>query len=211
VTLANFHETVKGALRRGSSQDTIIPTFTRLAAKWLEQNYTFSYMWRTLEIELDPEADTPNFVEFDDEVKVVEFMRVRYDSESDASSEFGYILAAPSREFTSIATGTPGYYWLENDGVWFDAVVDEATTVEMRAALYTDWPTDTSANPTLLRRYENVLLARTMIVAATHLKDNDMKATWADMFQNEISAALVAEEEGKRAEDSPVMRYSGLG
>lgn len=210
MNLGQFHAQVSSAIRRGTSVDALIPGWTELAAKWLEQNYTYKYMWRTLELTLDPESESPRFVQFDDTVKSVDFLRMTVANEDGSTSLYSLTPAQP-RDFVSFDVGVPQHYWLDEDGLWVDATVTEAITLELRAALYTQWPTDTNAEPTLLKRYYNALLSRTMLEAATHLKDEAMKTLWADLFASHNQAALVAEEEFKRADDNPVMEYTGLG
>jgi hypothetical protein len=63
MNLETFHGDISGALRRGSSLDTLIPSTTRQAALWLEQNYTFRYMKRFGRVTINPTATAPERIE----------------------------------------------------------------------------------------------------------------------------------------------------
>lgn len=209
MTLATFHADIKSALRRGSSVDSDIPGWVADAALWLEQNYSFGYMERTLTAALDPLSSDPNLVDVEDRVKSIKFVRALAREPSDPTVGFRYLEKVSADQVSSVDLGDPSYYWIEGqNNIWLDAKVQQTLTVQVGGTIYTDWPTSTSANPTLLRYYPNLLKAQTLIEAAIDLKDERMAAAYDAKFQRALQAALVAEEEGKR-EDTSV--WMGMG
>lgn len=206
MTLATFYSAVSASLRRGASSDVLIPGWAANAASWLEQNYTFGYMKRTESFTLEPDAATPNLLEIEDRLKTIEFVRARG---RENSNTFGYLTKVGPEEVASLDESDPSYYWRDGpDKIYFDANVQTALTLEIRAAWYTDWPSSDTATPTLLRFYPNLLQAQTLIEAAIDLKDERMAAAYDAKFQRALQAVLVAEEEDKRVDAAPVMRYA---
>lgn len=206
MTLLLFYAEVSRAIRRGTSVDTLIPDWASNAALWLEQNYTFQYMKRTLDTELDPLAADPNLITLEDRVKKVEFVRARSRQNADV---FGYLQKVEAGQIASIDEGDPSYYWMDGmEEIWLDAKVQTALTMQVRGAFYTDWPTDTAAVPSLLRYYKNLLKAQTLIESAIDLKDERMVQAYNIQFERALTAVLVAEEEFARENTEVIMRYA---
>jgi hypothetical protein len=205
MNLAAFYADVQASLRRGNSTADLIPGWAEDAALWLEQNYSFAYMKRTLSVVLDPLAADANLIDIEDRLKAVRFIRRVYVSGS--MSSYGYLEKVEPGEISSIDLGAPSYYWLEGmNNIWLDSKVQELLTVEVGGIVYTDWPLDETATPTLLRYYKNLLKAQTLIEAAIDLKDDRMLAAYESKFQRAIAAVLVAEEESARLDTDAQMR-----
>lgn len=207
MPLSTFYADVSATLRRGSSSDSLIPDWTEEAALWLEQNYTFGYMRRTEEFTLDPSAETPNLLEIEaGRLKTIEFIRAK---DRETGKTYGKLEKIDASQVASIDSGDPSYYWRDGpDFIYFDADVEQELTLQIRGAWYTEWPVDEDETPTLLRFYKNLLKAQTLIEAAIDLKDDRMLAAYEMKFQRALAAVLVAEEEDKRVDTAPVMRYA---
>lgn len=197
MTLASFHSDVAGEIARGSSADAKIPRWTRLAAQWLEQNYDFKYMEVHGTATLDPMADEPNVLDLpNDRVKMVTLVQPFW--ESQGQTVFAEPLPQAERaDFTSIDLGGPTGWCQIGDTLFFDAKPQQPLSLAMVYLEYTDWPVDTAATPKLLRRYENLLLAQTMLTAWRSLKDEAGQNQWANERDLALRAVLVAEEEAK--------------
>lgn len=208
MTLATFYPKISTALRRGTSVDSLIPGWVESAALWLEQNYSFNYMERTVEVSLDPEAEEPNLIDLEDRIKSFKFVRAISRDASPAA--YRYLQKIDAADVGSVVKGDPNYYWLDGpDQLWLDANVQTELVVQIRAVFYTEWPDVSSATPTLLRFYPNLLKAQTLIEAAIDLKDERMAAAYDSQFQRAIQAVLVAEEEMRRSDTELVMNYGG--
>lgn len=209
MNLAAFYADVSASLRRGSGSNALIPGWTEDAALWLEQNYSFAYMKRELTVELDPLADEPNLVDIADRLKAVRFVRRVYTQ--DGMQSFGYLRKVDSIDLSSIDKGAPQYYWLDGmNNIMLDSMVVEPLTLTVGGILYTDWPVDETATPTLLRYYKNLLKAQTLIEAATDLKDDRMIAAYQAKFERALQAVLVAEEESARLDTEASMQPGPL-
>lgn len=209
MNLELFHAEVKSVISRGSSQDSKIPRWTRAAAQFLEQNYDFQHMERTGEVMLDPNAAAPNALELPNtRVKSVP-MVVPYFQAPDGSRRYFDELPNVTRDrVESIDLGVPTGRWQSGNTLFFDAKPTQPFLMEMDYYEYTAWPTALDAEPTLLARYDNLMLAQTMVGAWREMRDQEGLTYWTGERDTILGAVLRAEEDSKWAGRSAQMRHS---
>lgn len=195
MDLAAFHTDVANEIARGTTQSAKIPRWTRLAAKWLEQNYSFKYMEKHGVSLLDPEAVAPNVLTLPNtRIKSVTMVKP-YQLQADGRKVFSKPLPkADVRDVTSIDLGYPSGWWQVGNTLHFDANPETTFNLDLVWLEYTDWPTDVNALPTLLERYENLLFAQVMRDAWVSLKDDVNAGTWNGLRDEALRAVLVAED-----------------
>lgn len=211
MTLATFHSDIAAVLARGASQEGKIPRWTRHAAQWLEQNYSFKYMERHGELWLSPEAETPNVVTLPNErIKKVVMIQPSQMSLSGARRFGDPLPKVDRRQVSSIHLGWPHGWWQVGNMIQFDGIVNEPFLLDMMWFEYTAWPTDPTGVTPLLEQYENLLFAQTLINAWRELKDPEAMATWTAERDLALRAVLIAEDENQwEAQDLRMEPMSG--
>jgi hypothetical protein len=211
MTLAEFHTSISRAIRRGTSQDDIIPDVVSDAAAFLEQNYTFSYMRRTVQVTLDPTAMAPERIDYPSPlIKRFYFIRIVNGPTAYAADPYCYLRKVDARDVSALSYGPPvGYYTDGATQIVLDSVVQASTVLDISYAQYTDWPTDASQTPTLLAIGRNVLRSQTLLQLAEDMRDPRMVSIYTTRRNEGLTALLQAAEED--ANSAPAsMEYRGL-
>lgn len=213
MTLAEFHASISRAIRRGTSQDDIIPDVVSDAAAFLEQNYTFSYMRRNVQVTIDPTANAPERVDYPSTyVKRWYFIRQVLPPSSFCSdgSGYRYLKKVDAREVIALTKGDPvGWYSDGDTQVVFDSIPLAANVYDLSYAEYTDWPTDYSQTPRLLAIGRNVLRSQTLLQLAEDTRDPRMIQIYTTRRNEGLQALLQAAEEDSNS-GSASMEYHGL-
>lgn len=198
MTLATFFADLSATIARGSSQDSKIPRWVRLANNWLETNYDFQHMERTGEVYLDPAAAQPNMVDLpNNRVKMVTLV-LPYKSGLDGSRMFLKPVPKISRsQLLSIGSCAPAGWWQTGLQLAFDSKPTERFNFELDYLEYTAWPTADTATPTMLARYEYLLFATTLALAYKEMKDEGALQVWTMTRNEALQPVLQAEEEAK--------------
>lgn len=63
ATLKDIHDKLRQKMGRGTALNSVIPGAITDAARWAEQNYSFSYMQKFGEVSVDPLAAEPQVIE----------------------------------------------------------------------------------------------------------------------------------------------------
>lgn len=198
LELSEFHVLVSDALGR-PALDTRIPLRTKMAAAWLERNYTFQYMrtWRT--VVADPAAEYPYIISLSGiELKSIDLMRIRRES-LDVAGEF--LFDRPMRKVfpgdrESRGAGVPESYWVNGrSSIILNTIPDELTTFEMHLQEFTSWGSASNWTHWLLDNATQLLLCRTlMMMAMGPGRDQTMYAQYKSDFDLEIASFNVSEE-----------------
>lgn len=195
MTLATLHNDISAVIARGSSQDSKIPRWVRQANLWLEQNYTFQHMRQGGEVWLDPQAQVPNALDLPN-TRVKSITLVQPWTITNGGKMYANPLPKARREnVLSIDRGLPSGWWQLGNKLFFDALPQVRVDFDIAYAEFTSWPTSPDAQPVMLDRYENLLMAQALINAWVELKDPAAKADWVDRRNEALTAVLVAEEE----------------
>lgn len=195
MTLATFHADISAVIARGSSQAAKIPRWTRHANQWLEQNYSFKFMEKHGESALDPLAEAPNVLTLPNErIKSVTMVQPMQLGDRGTRRYGEPLPKADRRKVLSLDLGYPTGWWQVGNTLHFDGIVDRAYDLNLMWFEYTDWPTETTATPVMLQRYENLLFAQTLVEAWRELKDPAALADWTNTRDMALRAVLVAED-----------------
>ena len=199
VSLSEFHSLVSDGLGRGTSVDTLIPERVRMAAAWIEKNYTFQYMktWRTLSVSTT--AQYPYIISLADiAVKRVTLLRRR---EADLEGT-GFIFSDPLKKLAPDDRSTRGEgivesYWINGrNSIVLNAIPTEDLTLEAHLVEYTKWGSGDNWTHWLLDNCTQLLLCRTMmILGSTRLRDPKLWEVYKAEFDLEIQAMNVSEED----------------
>lgn len=202
MTLATFHTLVSNTINRGTTQDTALVDYVRLAAKWLEQNYTFAYMedystGSTL-------TTSTRTLSVPARIKSVQMFRLVNDD-----NEYDNLEYADLSQNDSTESGQPRSYDFDGKSTFvFDKTPDEDYPYELKSVQFTDWPTNTSLTPTLLTEGEVALLSQTMILMAPLIR---LEPKYYQMYQRNRDEAIrvmfLADDEFRRANRKEFIRY----
>lgn len=186
-TLAQFFSEVSDEIKRGSSLDANIPTWAKNACRWLESDYSYSYMQTVarFDYEWGDEVDVPA------RLKEIEYIRQVVTGDDDTET-FTDVLAAVSGEITSTQAEIH-YWWQEGDLILFDGVPTDQVHLIWSYYQYTDeaiWSGATTAQPSILTHAYNPMLYRTLLNFATSRRDQAL----IQGYQAELQAALNTEQ-----------------
>lgn len=206
MTLGELHTLVSSSIARGTTLDAQIPAFVRMAARWLERNYTFKYMERFRQFTFDTTATEPRRITMaSGRVKKIEMARGVY-----TDGSFQKQKQIDPEELNSIQEGMPKSFWLDGvNCIVFDKTPDENYTEEMKIIEYTSWPTATSAETWLTVNAEDLLLARAMMHMAPFLRDPKVIQYWKELYSTSLQTVLNADQELRDGARSDVMNYAG--
>ena len=203
MPLGTFTARVRTALARGTSLDTLIPTWISEAARQIERNYTFQYMKRWLTLEADASSDYPHIISIAG-YEFKRFFSLRYLGEDQRFHDL------PKREPNYRATriaGTPTSYWLDGvSNIVLDAIPEEDLELELHAHLYSTWGTEDSWDHWLLRNAPDLLRSMTLMMAAQDLRDPKMYETYKGKYLDAQTTINVGEEE-LQSQDAPKMEW----
>ena len=214
MNLGQFHARVASALKRGSSLDAMIPFWVAEAARVQEQNYTFSWMVQTT-AETLPAGNVPLVFPLDPLVKSVNWVKPVLNPGTDGTSWYGEQLrGVSSDQVQGITGGNPQGYWIEGTSggyvLKFDTVPQAAFSFLIEQNVFTDWPADDAATPTLLLRGQLVLFSQTLVLFAQEQRDPRMFDTYSTTLQGAMNLLLRADEELKQAhQNDQRMIYGG--
>lgn len=199
TTLSEFHTLVRDAIGRSTELDTAIALRTKLAARWLERNYTFQYMrdWRVLS--LSASATYPYIISLAGlEVKRVELLRSR--SADDAGT--GYKFSRPLKQLKpgdreTRSAGVPESFYLNGvSSLVLNSIPEEDMTFEGHFQLYTQWGSADGWTHWLLENATQLLLSRTLLMMTMgRTRDGALYDMYKSEFDLEIESFKVAEEE----------------
>ena len=198
TTLAEFHTELAAALKRGSTLDARIPLYVKRAAREIEKNHTYLNMETFGEFTLDSSATYPRVVQLPaGEDLIKEVLMFRYIVSSDSS--FVYLYGVDPRRIVSFEEGAPTGYWRQgNTNLVVDTTPDVDYDCEILWSQFTDWPTDTSAEPRMVDHEASLLMAETLLAFAKFLRDPKMRMEYQtdrdEAFRLSVEADLQARE-----------------
>lgn len=198
MNLGEFHTVVQTEANKGTTLSGVIPSRVRMAARWLERNYTLKYMEQYKKASLaDGCVRLPNTV-----IKTINFIRYYKDS------KWHYIKQIDPRQERTRETAFPTGFWIDGvEAIRFDAWPDEQLEVFIGVAEYTIWPTELTATHWLLDNAEDALLAKTMMLLAPHARESRWLELYRDMMEGGIRTLLLADEELRQGARDEAMEY----
>lgn len=216
MSLATFHDLVRTLLNRGNKYDALIVAGARLAARFLEENWTLPYMRGNGYIALSTETyDFSTAVFPSQEVKAIEWLRIATFG-SDFSVSYDYLERMDPRDWSELQRDVwPQAYASFRDRtsrnlVRFNAVpsTQNPALIEYQASFYTAWPTDTSQSPAILAFAEGAMLYETARQVLLMARDPETAATYESLVQTRMTTLVNAEAERENAGRSEIMAFS---
>jgi hypothetical protein len=103
----------------------------------------------------------------------------------------------------------PQRYWIDggNSRLWLDNSPDQNYDAEIFYKRYTEWPTDTTAEPWLLLYAEDLMLAQTLLQLDTSLRDEKMRMRAEKLSAEALRTLELADEEMVRTNREEVMLF----
>lgn len=206
TTLAEFHSMVGDEVNKGTRYDSVIPRFTRRAARFIERNYNFLYMERFAELDLDLSSPNPRFVAFpSEETKKVNFVRYPRVIGGSNQQEYVYLSKVDPIDVVSIEPETrPRGYWQTGDATGanflvLDQVGTDELTFEVHYIEFSTWSTDTGSTHWLLNNAEDVMIAQTMRMMAPYANEPDWIMAYKAMWEEGIRTLTMVDEEARNA------------
>jgi len=191
--LGDFYTLVEDSIGRSTSVTSLIPLRVRMAAEWIERNYTFQYMkqWRTFDVSAS--ATYPHILSLSGlKVKAVELIRRR---QANLDADGGYYFSPPLKPLkpqdrSRRSNGVPESYWLNGlSSIVLNTIPNEDMTFEAHLIELTNWGSDTDWTHWLLDNATHMLLVRTiMMLGATRLRDPKL---W-EVYKAELDLELAS-------------------
>jgi|SRR3990167_7619632 len=208
-TLAQFHTLVSNTINRGTTFDSVIPDYVRMAIRVLEREQSFEYMLRE-EVSFTITDGTrtygaSDFVSTGGIIKKINYWRI-----VDDNSDYHYIEQIDAMESVQVEEDRPSAFWTRVTPVATDVETiqlvtmeepDEDYTTEISWYEYTVWATGyATIFPWLVNNAEDVLLAQTMLEMKERLRlDEKQLAGWQLIRSEGLSGLVTAETEKQNA------------
>jgi hypothetical protein len=194
MNLGEFHDRVARALGRGTSLDASIPVWVEEAVQEIENNYTFQYMKRWVEISVDADAAQAHIISLYN-TPIKEIASLRY---YNSDAERWVPIKGPKNEQDRLTrpAGFPSSFWLNGvNGVVLDAIPDEDYTIEGNLRVFSSWQAGQDAfEHYLIDRHRKLLLSQAVLGANMELRDPRLAQIYEAMNQKAWTGVNVAEE-----------------
>lgn len=203
MDLQTFHSEVSRAIARGTAYDGRIPAYARMAARYIERNYTFQYMNVLATFEIDADASEPRLITLPEKMKKDTLVRLVLEDGCYQNLQ----KIDPHQQHELLTEVPTGYFLSGDDRIWLAQVPEEDYDAEIFYTRFTTWPTAVDATNWLLTNAEDVLLAQTMIYMAPLLRDPDAMKLWGEMLQMSMKSLLDSDFELEFTGKQSVMQY----
>lgn len=207
MTLATVHSDISTAIGRGATYDASIPLWAAEAVRNLEQNYTFNYMFQSVDVALADGDDT------------VLLQSLRRDETMRRYSSDGSWTKVHKREpadLIDLSESTdqpPGYYFLSATAnpdeyqVNFDVPAGEDYTIRTFGWFYTTYPGVYTGNIWLSSIAPTLIVAQVMLNKAGILRDDSLIGLWQPIYDRMLRQVLLADDDLKQSNQNNVMNY----
>lgn len=200
----DFYDKVSSEINRGTSYDSIIPTFVARAVQFLEQNYTFEYMKVS-----DP--DYYNILtgvttyDYPDNCKSFRLWRIYKDD-----GTFQDLTKVQPDGVTATTTDIPtGYYTDSRDSIILDNEPDEDYTAVLFFNEFTNWnDVELGDSPWIVVNAEALLVAQTIILLGPRLRDPKLMSLHENNKKEALRVMALSEEAATQEDEDPALEYS---
>lgn len=195
ANLGNVHDEILNTIARGTTAQLpiLVPNWVEEAVQWIENNYSFQYMRVFKEWNVLAATPSPHYI------SIYQMHPKQFRSVAIAGSDGRLTpLEGPidPADRTSRRGGRPSAFWL--DGVAnmvLDAIPEEDMVIEGHLVCYTSWqPTQPTFQHYLIDRHRTLLIGRSLMIAASRLRDPRMYEIWKAQVVDALTTANVAEE-----------------
>lgn len=221
VDLAEFHQLVEDEANEPDVLDARIVVAARQAGRYIEENYTIKYMrpgpslaWAigdSQKTDTDYTDVTGQSIKKPGRIILTE---VNSDGQIiPVETQPKFVRRASSAAVVDYSTsqrGVPAQWWLSpSDGTspWtivMDRQVDKAYTVHLDWEWFSVWPTATGDSPWLVVHAESALLCRTLLFLSPFVRDQELLAFHASMFESSIKSLVSSQVEFDASEDEDI-------
>lgn len=205
MDLGTFHSLVSTSLKRGTTLDNVIPSYSKLGLSFMERNYTFKYMedFRILQLAIGDRTLVMDS-NWSYMIKSVQFIRLIDDDNGD----YRYLKRVNPRMLSGTSDEAPTGYWLVGaNTLVFDNTTQEALAGEAMLTRYTDWPVANDGTHPLLITAPDAMLYQTLIHMAAYLRDAAMVAAYKELRDEALNTLTRSEDELKYDGESIQMEY----
>lgn len=208
--VAEFYDLVSAAINRGTTYDSIIPTYVARAVRFLEQNYSFEYM-KVTDSDFYGLTAGERVYEQPENLKKIHLWRVikangKYlDLEKVDPADLG-----ATTDPTANESPVPSTFYLEGRLYMILNVEPDQdyNNAELWHEVFTDWSdVDAGDAPWLVVNAENLLLNQTVILMGTRLRDPKLIALHTKEKEENLRVMSLSEEELDEGAEDPVMQY----
>ena len=188
MNLAAIRTEIKDELNKGTAitDDQI----TRHIARSLNMNelkQTWEYMDRFVTLTFDITSEEPRTLVMPERLKAFEFFRIIKDD-----GEFHYLDEKNPREFTSVETRIPDFYF--KDGmqfIWVDNTPDKNYIAEISYFQFTKFQDEDTFEPWLFEAAPVLIVYDTLrLIAAGFLRETELGNTYKEFAADALKAAL---------------------
>ncbi len=189
MDLGTFHAAIKDICQRGDTLDSIIPTYTRIAAKFIETNHNFLQMKKSSSLAAvagSREITPPTTL-------VKRILDINYEN-TDGSLTHLTMYDSPKLHL-NFEEDFPKTMWQADGKYYLGEIPNADYTLTRWAYEYTTWPTANAGTNYILEEYEGILLAQTIIQMAPSVRNKELNAEFADLWKIQWRIALIQDYE----------------
>ena len=210
-TLGVFHTMVSEACNKGTSLDSMIDDYTRMAARWIERNFNHKYMERCVSFTIDYTVAQPRGIPLAGlGFKAMKSLQIADPTSTATGLLLRTIPKVHRLDITEIDEGFAEGYWMDGyDYLWLDKTPLENYTAYMTYWQYTTWPTLTTSEPWLLANAEDLMLAQTMLMLAPAARESEWATAWRPIRDEALRTLSLAEDAAEWENTDSRMIYAG--
>jgi hypothetical protein len=167
LTVGDFKDELRAALKRGSAFDDRLGGYMRRAAQWIESNYTLQYMRRRLEITLDAGSNSVPFPPGCKTIEVIKWVGVDSTYDRCDKTTLDLIQRVPYEGLV------PSQFYLDGmvEIVFNGTAASDLDGIAM-AAMYSNFPRDDDDSHWLLTNAEELMLVQCVLSASVINRDD---------------------------------------
>ena len=199
LTLSDFKSQVSDEINQGDRLDSLIAGALRRAGQWFERNYTFLYMERFVQINVDVSEDNARFVPWPTPfIKKLNFVRMYSAASSTAVvPTYTYLVPIDPQRVSDVRSDSPSGYWLSGTDdldvggyLVLDQIGSDDLVLEAHYARRSEWPTADADRHWLFDHGEDALLAKTMMNMAPSANEPDWLRAYQSMLDMGIKSMI---------------------
>lgn len=190
TTIASFQSDIKEELNLGDDFDSRILSALRKSAREMEQLYDWQHMQSSDPFTLTVAAPTRTYVA--GVLKKVDWIWAL--SPDGTVRDFYDIVTVPELASLDLQENKQFFYWV-NRTLTPNFAVEEDLPLQSLLRSFTQWPSDTAAEPSLLQVAEQALYHRVMVKMAPIVKDPELVQFHQPLILVADNDALSAEQE----------------
>ena len=212
VDVQEFYDMVSGAINRGTTYDSVIPTYVARAVSFLEQNYSFEYM-KVVDRDFfqliadQREYDQPYNMKKVNLWRIIKDDGKYLDLEKVNPKDLGN-----TNDPDDTDTVVPSTFYLEGRTSLILNVAPTLsyTDTEFHHEVFTDWTeVNLGDTPWLVENAEGLLLDQTVILMGSRLRNPSLIKLHLESKKENLRVMSLSEEDLEQGGEDPIMQYGG--